>query len=203
MDYQHKIIEEAATMFRTYGIRAVTMDMLAGNLGISKRTIYEVFRDKDELLRGVLKWMYERQNELTKQILNESDNVIEAIFKMVDIMSDHLRSMSPAFQMDIKKHYRDIMENLKENYELPYYNNNSEILRRGIKEGVFREDIDIEITNKCLLEVAKISNDKNVFPPDDFINKDVVRNFYINYLRGISTQKGLDLINFYERGLNT
>ena len=57
----------------------------------------------------------------------------------------------------------------------------------------------MEITNKCLLEVARMSNDKDVFPPDDFINKDVIRNFYINYLRGISTQKGLDLINFYEK----
>ena len=57
MDYRQKIIEEASVMFRTYGIRAVTMDMLAGRLGISKRTIYEVFSDKDELLKGVLKWM--------------------------------------------------------------------------------------------------------------------------------------------------
>ena len=48
-------------MFRTYGIRAVTMDMLANQMGISKRTIYEVFRDKDELLQGVLKWMTVRQ----------------------------------------------------------------------------------------------------------------------------------------------
>jgi AcrR family transcriptional regulator len=59
MDYRQTIVEEAAVMFRTYGIRAVTMDMLASHLGISKRTIYEVFRDKDELLQGVLKWMRE------------------------------------------------------------------------------------------------------------------------------------------------
>ena len=57
MDYRQKIIETAALMFRTYGIRAVTMDMLANELGISKRTIYEKFRDKDELLAGVLKLM--------------------------------------------------------------------------------------------------------------------------------------------------
>jgi hypothetical protein len=50
-----------------------------------------------------------------------------------------------------------------------------------------------------MLEVARMSNDKDVFPPDDFANKDVIRNFYINYLRGISTQKGLDLIDFYEK----
>jgi AcrR family transcriptional regulator len=203
MDYRQKIIEEAALMFRMYGIRAVTMDMLAESLGISKRTIYEVFKDKDELLQGVLRWMSEKQSDVLQKIFSESENVIQAIFKMVNIMSDHFRNMSPAFQMDIKKYHYAMMEKLKGRKEVPYYENNAEILRRGIKEGVFREDIDIEITNKCLLEVAKISNDKNVFPPDNFMNKDVLRNFYINYLRGISTQKGLKLIDFYEKESNS
>jgi AcrR family transcriptional regulator len=199
MDYRQKIIEEGAMMFRTYGIRAVTMDMLAANMGISKRTIYEVFSDKDELLKGVLKWMLVKQRELMTKIFSESENVIEAIFKMIDLMTDHFQRMSPAFQMDMQRLHRDIQKNREELIDLPYLSNNSEILNRGIKEGVFRDDIDVEITNKCMLEVARMSNDKNVFPPDDFANKDVIRNFYINYLRGISTRKGLDLINFYEK----
>jgi len=198
MDYRQRIIEEAAIMFRTYGIRSVTMDMLANQMGISKRTIYEVFRDKDELLKGVLNWMSIKQKEVMSNMFSESENVIEAIFRMLQIMSDHFQKMSPAFQMDIKRFHSDIMGKLDEQNNLPYYGSNSEILKRGIAEGVFREDIDIEITNKCLLEVAKMSNDKDVFPPDDYLNKDVIRNFYINYLRGISTQKGLDLITFYE-----
>ena len=200
MDYRQKIIEEASVMFRTYGIRAVTMDMLAGRLGISKRTIYEVFSDKDELLKGVLKWMAQKQREVMLKVFSESGNVIEAIFKMLDLMSDHFQKMAPAFQMDIRRFHRDLVDNQQELRDLPYYSNNSEILLRGIKEGVFRDDINIEITNKCLLEVARMSNDNQGFPPDDFMNKDVIRNFYINYLRGISTQKGLDLINRYERG---
>jgi len=199
MDYRQKIIEEGAMMFRTYGIRAVTMDMLASQLGISKRTIYEVFSDKNELLKGVLAWMLERQRELMSRIFSESDNVIEAIFKMLDMMMDHFHKMSPAFQMDMKRLHRDLGKNPGESFDLPYFSNNSDILKRGIGEGVFRDDIDVEITNKCLLEVARVSNDTNVFPPDNFENKDVIRSFYINYLRGISTQKGLDLINFYEK----
>jgi AcrR family transcriptional regulator len=199
MDYRQKITEEAANMFRTYGIRAITMDMLAANLGISKRTIYEVFSDKDELLKGVLKWMSEKQREMITEFFNESDNVIEAIFKMLDLMVDHFQKMSPAFQMDMKRYHKALLDNPEELHDLPYYSNNSEVLIRGIKEGVFRSDIDIEITNKCMLEVARLSNDKDVFLPDDFMNKDVIRNFFINYLRGISTQKGLDLINRYEK----
>ncbi len=69
MDYRQKITEEAALMFRTYGIRAVTMDMLANQMGISKRTIYEVFHDKDELLQGVLKLMAVRQREHDEKVL--------------------------------------------------------------------------------------------------------------------------------------
>jgi TetR/AcrR family transcriptional regulator, cholesterol catabolism regulator len=198
MDYKQRIIEEAAVMFRTYGIRSVTMDMLANQMGISKRTIYEVFRDKEEILHGVLKWMTSKQKEVMTKLLRESDNIIEAIFKMLKLMSDHYQKMSPAFQMDVKRYHAGIIKQLNEQNELPYYGSNSEILRKGIAEGVFRKDIDIEITNKCLLEVARMTNDKDVFPPDDYRNKDVIKNFYINYLRGISTPKGLDLINFYE-----
>src|SRR5659263_554009 len=102
MSNRDRIIEEAAMLFRTYGIRSVTMDMLANQMGISKRTIYEVFQDKDELLQGVLKWMTEKQREVSSRILNESENVIEAIFKMLDLMKDHFQNMSPAFMMDIR-----------------------------------------------------------------------------------------------------
>ena len=112
------------------------------------------------------------------KIFNETGNVIEAIFKMIDHMSDHFQNMSPAFQMDVKRFHLEIVETFKEKDELPNYSNNSEILKRGIREGVFREDIDVEITNKCLLEVVRMSNDKSVFPPDDFMNKDVIRTFY-------------------------
>jgi TetR/AcrR family transcriptional regulator, cholesterol catabolism regulator len=199
MVYRQTIVEEAAVMFRTYGIRAVTMDMLASHLGISKRTIYEVFRDKDELLQGVLKWMKEKQAETMKKIFSESENVIEAIFKMLDLMGNHFQNMSPAFQMDMKRYHNEMLRDPDGQVEFPYSSSNSEIIRRGIREEIFRKEIDIDITNRCLLEVAKMSNDKTVFPPDNYMSKDVVRTFYLNYLRGISTAKGLELINYFEK----
>ncbi len=196
---KQRIVEEAAFMFRTYGIRTVTMDMLAGHLGISKRTLYEVFRDKDELLQGVIKLMTLKQEAVMGRIFNESENVIEAIFKMLDLMTEHFRNMSPAFLMDMRRHHFEMMKKMGALDDLPYANNNAGILKRGIKEGIFRKDINIEIANKCMSEVARMSNDKEVFPPESFMNKEVLRDFYLNYLRGISTRKGLDLINFHEK----
>ncbi|OFY64717.1 MAG: hypothetical protein A2V64_11315 [Bacteroidetes bacterium RBG_13_43_22] len=179
------------------------MDMLANQMGMSKRTIYEIFRDKDELLNGVLDWMTEKQRGLMKDIMKGSENVIEAIFKILDIMTEHFRNMSPAFKLDMKKYHNDIVMKINDAGEVPYYVNNTDILLRGIREGIFRKDIDIAITNKCLVEVVRMSNDKDLFPPDNFSDQDVVRDFFINYLRGISTQKGLDLINFYEKRGNS
>ncbi len=197
MDSRQRIINEAALMFRAYGIRAVTMDMLSSRLGISKRTLYEVFRDKDELLRGVMEWMSEMQKELMDKIMNDSENIIEAIFKMLRIMSDHYKEMSPAFKMDMKRFYSNIPEKDDLSRELPHHRQNSEILKRGIREGVFRDDIDIEITNRCLTEFSKLSQESDSASPDTVMDEDVMRNIFINYMRGISTPKGLELINYH------
>jgi TetR/AcrR family transcriptional regulator, cholesterol catabolism regulator len=195
MNTRERIINEAATLFRTYGIRSVTMDMIAEHMGISKRTIYEVFNDKEELLRGVLNWMAERQRELTMKCLENSENVIEAIFKIMDYMIEHYKRMSPAFRLDMRKYHNEMIIQMKVNEELRY-NNIRNILVRGMQEGLFREDLDLEITNKCLSGVTKTSEGEKLDLDDG--DENVLRDIFINYLRGISTQKGLELINIYD-----
>jgi AcrR family transcriptional regulator len=199
MDYKNRIIEEAARLFRTYGIKTVTMDMLAENLGISKRTIYEVFKDKDELLTGVINWMYDKQKETLTKILEESDNVIEANFRMIEVMRDHFQNMSPAFQLDIKKYHNYGLSETKGKGDLLDYRKGLEIVSRGIKEGVFRKDIEIELVNKCIFELIRISADNEIFPLDKYSRNDIIKNVYINYLKGIATEKGLETINRMEK----
>jgi AcrR family transcriptional regulator len=199
MDYKNRIIEEAANLFRTYGIKTVTMDLLASNLGISKRTIYEVFSDKDELLTGVVKWMYEKQKETMAKILEESENVIIANFRMIDVMRDHFQNMSPAFQLDIKKYHHSVLSETQDKGDLQDYRNGMQIVARGIKEGVFRKDIKIELVNKCIFELIRISADYEIFPLDKYSRNDIIKNVYINYLKGIATEKGLEIINGLEK----
>jgi len=175
------------------------MDMLASEMGISKRTIYENFRDKDEILHGVMELMAGKQNELTTRVLRDSDNVIDAVFRILDIMTEHFRKMSPAFRLDMKKYHNDIVSRIRETGNVPSFMNNTDILLRGIREGYFRKDINVSVTNKCLEEMVRISNDDEKYNTGDHENEEIIRSFFINYLRGISTQKGLDLINQHER----
>jgi AcrR family transcriptional regulator len=199
MDNRERIIEGAAELFRTYGIKSVTMDSLATHLGISKRTIYEVFSDKDELLIGVLKWMAERQRILVKKVLDDSENAILAIFRLLEINIDHFQSMSPAFQADMRRFHQEVLMKKTDKCEMPDYKNNQMVIERGIKENHFRKDINADLVNRCMDSLARSIMNNDLYPFDQFTRRDVIRNVLINYLRGISTTEGVELINKMEQ----
>jgi AcrR family transcriptional regulator len=199
MDNRNRIIEGAAQLFRLYGIKSVTMDSLASHLGMSKRTIYEVFADKDELLIGVLRMMVEKQKELVKKVMSNSENAIVAIFKLLETNRDHFQQMSPAFQADMKKFHHEILIEKPAEYELPDYRNNVALIERGIKEKLFRKDLNADVVNSCLYFLGRTIIDNELYPFDQFSQRDVLRNGVINYLRGISTSEGIKLINKLER----
>jgi TetR/AcrR family transcriptional regulator, cholesterol catabolism regulator len=198
MELRERIIEGASTLFRSYGIKSVTMDSLASNLGISKRTIYEVFSDKDELLIGVMQAMAERQKTLMRKIILESGNAIEAIFRILEINMNHMQEMSPAFRADIKRIHHEVLMGRYGKCEMPDYRDNTEVIIKGIEDGFFRSDLNADIVNRCFYLIGRSVMDSELFPFESFTRKEVLKNCYINYLRGISTQKGIDLINELE-----
>jgi AcrR family transcriptional regulator len=199
MDNREKIIERAAELFRTYGIKSVTMDFLANELGMSKRTIYEIFSDKDELFIGVLKWMSEKQKELVRKVLDESENTIVAIFRLLEINREHVQRMSPTFREDMRKFHRDVLMKRPEVCEMPDYRNNMPVIKKGIAEKSFRDDIDPDIVTRCIDTLARSIMNNDVYPFDQFSRRDVISNVLINYLRGIATPTGLELINNLEK----
>jgi TetR/AcrR family transcriptional regulator, cholesterol catabolism regulator len=201
MQIRDRIIEGAEELFRTYGIKSVTMDSLANELGISKRTIYEVFSDKDDLLIAVLRHMAIRQKEQVKKVLDESENSIVAIFRMLEINKDYFQDMSPVFQSDLKKYHRDVLMKGSDIADMPDFRNNRQVIENGIREKLFRDDINADLANRCLFNLGRSVFDNNMYPFEMFHRRDVIRNIFINYLRGISTQKGLDLINKLEKNI--
>jgi TetR/AcrR family transcriptional regulator, cholesterol catabolism regulator len=198
MEIKDRIVEGAANLFKTYGIRTVTMDSLASHLGISKRTIYEVFSDKDELLISVLEWMGERQKALVSRILDESENAIDAIFRLLESNRDHLQNMSAAFQADLKKYHYEVLVNKTGKGVMPDFRNNIKVIERGIQEGLFRKDINPDIVNRCLYLLGRSTMDFELYPFEEFTRREVIKNVFINYMKGISTIEGIELINKLE-----
>ena len=201
MDIRERIIEGASQMFMSYGIKSVTMDSLANQFGISKRTIYEVFSDKDELLMAVLTRMATKQKELVKRVLDESENSMVAIFRILEMNRDNFQSMSPAFQSDLRKYHHQVLMKKSDQSEMPDYRNHQEVIENGIKEKLFRKDINPDLVNRCLYNLGRSIIDHDLYPYELFTRHEVIQNIFINYLRGISTPKGLELIDRLETKL--
>ena len=198
MDIRERIIEGASELFKTNGIKSVTMDSLANHLGMSKRTIYEIFSDKDELLAGVFTWMSEKQKDLVKRFLEDSENAVVAIFKLMEININYFQGMSPAFQEDMRKFYHKVLSKKSDKYEMPDISNNIQLIEKGIKEKLFRMDINPDIVNRCLYSLGKSVMDEDLYSFEKFSRREIMKNTFINYLRGIATSKGLDLIDKLE-----
>jgi TetR/AcrR family transcriptional regulator, cholesterol catabolism regulator len=198
MEIKERIIEEALESFKLYGIRAVTMDSLARQLGISKRTIYEHFSDKDDLLKSVLAKIGRQHKALVTKVMEESENSIFAIFRLLEINSEFFQNLSPAFVADMKKLHIDRVMNENGETELPDFREHFGIVENGMRDGLFRKDINAEVANRCLFYLGKSVMDSNLYPYSMFSRSDVLKNVFINYLRGLSTSKGLELIEKLE-----
>ena len=199
MTTKERIIEQAADMFLRSGIKAITMDDISRELGISKRTIYENFKDKDALLRECLAYVdkkYEQEHEL---IALESENTISEVFGMMKLGIYAIKTISPLFFSDLKKyHFKIFKEVLQVNQE-KQINNTHTLLKKGINQGVFRSNIDLEIVSILLNQQLTLISNEDVFPERKFSRVVVFENVLINFFRGIATQKGIELIDQYHR----
>jgi AcrR family transcriptional regulator len=195
MELQKKIIEEATHQYFQYGIRNVTMDGIATGLGMSKRTVYEIFKDKNELVHECLKSIKQKHNAKNQEIVTTSTNVIETIFSFMQEGIKSMNAINPVFFRDMEKFYNSTWKKLKEENEKEGFMLTTKLLKKGIKEGLFREDINIQIVSKLFHEQINLLANEEIFPRDEFNYTDVFQNLTINFMRGISTQKGIDLID--------
>ncbi len=190
-----RIVNEATQQFLQFGIRNVTMDKIAADLGISKRTVYEVFKDKTELVRTCIEFLFQQHEAKIKIILETSSNVIEVFSSALREGMKVMNSINPVFFQDLKKFYPEIWmsihaRNMEKSYILTI-----DLLKKGIEEGLFREDINIKIVSKLFHEQNNLIMDEQVFPRNEFSLPEIYRNLTINFMRGISTARGIERID--------
>lgn len=194
MEIRERIITEAGALFARYGIRSVTMDTLAEEMGVSKRTIYENFKDKDELLLKVIKFFKLRQIHEANEVIRTSENVIVALFSLLRGMINTLKQVNPLFFQDIKKYHSHIFLHLEEDGDLKDHSVTRRILKDGINQGIFKSTYNLELVNLAIHEMF------NMFSPDSnlttkgYDRAEMFNNIMIPYLTGLATEKGKRLI---------
>ena len=197
-----RIREKAKELFLRYGIRSVSMDDIANQLGMSKKTIYQYFTDKNELVDAVVD---EEVNDMQSDCLRCSETArdpIEEIFLTVDQIIEQLGNMNPMVLYDLEKFhvraYQRFMEH-RNRFLLQIIKKN---LEWGIREDLYRSDLDVDVLSKFRLESMMIPFNIDLYPPSKYKLADVTKIIIEHYVFGVASLKGHKLILKYQQHRN-
>ena len=198
-----RIREQARNLFFKYGIRSVSMDDLSAGLGISKKTIYQWFKDKDELVQAIIDQENQGMQADCDQCLDDSADAIEEILLTLDRMIQHLKNMNPTVVYDLQKFHFQSFQSFSEYKNKYLLNVITKNLERGIAEGLYRDGLNIAILSRYRLEAMMIAFNQEVFPAPEYNLIEVTMTLIENFLYGVVTPKGYDLIVQYQNERNT
>ena len=197
MEVRERILEKATDLFMKYGIRSITMDEIAGQLGISKKTIYQFFTDKDDMVEAVVDQEI-NQNELKcVRFRDHSENAIHEVFIACEEMEEMLKGMNPLIMYDLEKHHPKSHKKFRDHINRFLYQAVRENLIRGTKDGIYRDDINQDIVAKHRIESTFMGFNQDVFPHNRYKISEVCFELALLFMHGIANANGEKLIEKY------
>lgn len=193
-----RILQAAQELFYSYGIRSITMDDIARHLAISKKTIYQFFDDKHQIVHELCKMDCRMNEERMEQIAANSTDALDEILQSMDFLGEMLSRMNPNLIYDLQKYHPagwNEFNNFREHRLLGTVEAN---LRKGIKQGLYRSDINIKIIAKLRVEEVQMGLNPANFAPSKFNLHEVQIALLEHFLYGILTIQGTRLLSRYK-----
>lgn len=186
LELRDRIVEKSRELFIVNGIKSVTMDEIASSMGISKRTLYEIFADKEALLEMCIQKMQDEDDRFLDEVLLTARNVLEVLLKCYQRSIEKLHATNRNFFEDLKKYpkahaqmkrrrNRDLEETVR-------------FFMEGVRQGIFRSDVNFAIVNLLVYEQLDLLMNTNICERYSFI--EVYESIMFTFIRGISTEKG-------------
>jgi len=198
---REKILEIASEMFLNLGFKSVTMDDIANEMGISKKTIYQHFANKTKLVEATTDYVFHFVCSGIDCIRAEEKNPIAELFQIHDFMKQILKNEKSSPQHQLQKYYPKIYKKLKENQFTIIHDCVITNLKTGIAMELYRENISPEIIGRFYFLAATGIKDHSLFPVDIYNPSDVVDAYLEYHLRGIVTKKGeTELVKHLKKG---
>ncbi|OYX24273.1 MAG: TetR family transcriptional regulator [Algoriphagus sp. 32-45-6] len=190
MDTRARILEVATEQFSRFGVRTVTMEDIARQIGVSKKTIYQEFEDKRDLVLAVFNQILELDRQKLTFILETDDGVIEHLVHTSRMMRERLSSINPMVIMEIQKYFPEAWRMFEDFKESEIMHDLINVLERGKLLGYFRTEIDSQILAKVRIkQITEAFDPANFTRPDfNFVEEQVV--LMDHFLHGIFTDKG-------------
>jgi len=199
---QKKILLKVRDLYMRYGIKSITMDDVARELGISKKTLYLFVSDKDDLVGKFVDIEIENKQKEICSCFKQNLNAIEGLFDISIFMDKTMKEMNPSVEYDLKKYHPQHFEKIVKARREGMYKYILLTLRQGKEEGLYREDMNEEIIAKLYLSRVENVHFTDLFTVEEFTSIKLFIEIIIYHVRGIGSDKGIKVLENKIKELN-
>lgn len=199
MEPKERILAEAEELFNKHGIKRITMDDIAQHLSISKKTIYQYFQEKDDLVDDCCKNVMQRRECEFENLQKEAKDAVDGMIQSMKHMGNMFSRINPNLFYDLQKFYPKTWKAFREFKEQHMKGIIEKNLRDGITQKLYRADIPVKTLATLRMYEVELGMNPDIFPPDKFNHVQVQVALIDHFLYGIVTLKGYKLINKYRQ----
>ncbi len=189
-----KILLEAKMLFMRYGFKSITMDDISRELGISKKTLYQHFQDKNDLVDQCVDQQINDMNCNCDEMMEKSDDAISAMLAITDFVGNTIRNLNPSAMYDLKKYFKSNWDKLEANRRQFIFNSIQGNIEAGKKKGLYRKEIDTDMTSRLYVYLVGFITDPESYDRADMDFKTLHLEMIKYHLRSVCTPKGLELL---------
>ncbi|MFN8153956.1 MAG: TetR/AcrR family transcriptional regulator [Bacteroidia bacterium] len=199
MELEQRIMAGAEELFCRFGIKNVTMDDIARHLGMSKKTIYQHFEDKNKIVMAMIIWSIEDHTRQFSDFEHQAKNAIEEILLTMNYMKGVFARTNPNMFFDMQRYHPDVWQVFRKFKEEKVLEMVLRNLEKGRTQGLYRMDFNLRIIARLRLEEIELAMNPFAFPADKYNMHDVQVQILDHFLHGICTVKGHKLLNKYKQ----
>jgi len=194
-DKMKEILEKATTVFLRFGIKSVTMDDVARELGISKKTLYVHFKDKNELVSQILASKIEEDQRTCCMVQKDATNAIEEMFGIISFVIENVGKINPSVFLDLQKYHADAWE-LITNYKHSFIHKTvMKNIERGKSEGIYREELNPDIIARIFIAMTDLLFDGKTFPWPEYTLTTLYQEITSFQIYGMANINGINYLN--------
>jgi AcrR family transcriptional regulator len=197
MEIQERILDTSFSLFRQFGTRSITMDDIAQKMGVSKKTLYAHFADKDELVVNAISRYLLQMDEESVENQQKGSDAIEELFLVMQTLDECFRYMNPIILFDIQRFHPRAFQVFQD-----YKNGGLQFtirqnLERGVKEGLYRPELDLDIMTQYRVATTMLCFQPDAFPTAKYEMGKVQQVLLEHYLYGLVSEEGYKRIGEY------
>jgi AcrR family transcriptional regulator len=202
IDVKNKILKGAEDLFTKYGVRSISMDDIARQLGVSKKTLYQHFADKEDIVVMTCKAHLDRNVVEFDGIRQTAKNAIDELAKISVCLRRNMKDMNPSMLFDLQKYHPKAWNEWIQHKNKHVFSSIVANIKQGIDEGYFRQEIDPTVIAAVRLELLQLAFNEQIFPRENFRLAEVHMQLFDHFVFGIVTDKGRKLYLKYKEESN-